>query len=708
MTAEIKGRLISCLINGVNWSDRVNSCTLQWEEFNLESGLVKATATIEIDCTGLTPLPSYRLDPTQWAKGTAVIFQVTDSLGTLRTPNVGGKGQILEEPAPAFNRDADTAPTITLQVGCTLSINNFREADADVSGIVTGVATARNVVISNILTAATAPNNISATPYPINYAIPKPGGSFVQQAGKVAASANRLLYQQNSGTVLDAPVDLNPATAYFSLTVGTDETIWEPDEGVEIPVETLTVDGITYTVSPNGYLETVATDLGFRHQIDLWDFVTPFTQATIQEVTTQIFAYDAATKSQKTVITTKRPRVALGLISNRSDRYDLITAEIKTDTNFYDANGRLERQTCEVKIPKTITVTVVNETTFIVNGLTFDWSVPIISELLESFYTYSDDALLSQLRVVRSVQQSLFDYTSATTLRPAEENISTWEKLGKDHYLFRKVRNLARILKYPFLLVSGAITLEDGTVVRTDQTLQFEMLFDSGSTFLANDGSANPPQTIYRRDNDLIEKALKSTVTFQALAGNLYRKRERAIVVEYATTEEQLYSYGTTYNGLLWGRRFGWLVGCPINDLMLASTLKPLCRVDVTHGTTIYRLLMDALTLVFTQDEAFATFRGIEIGVSTVAAPTVVTSIYTPVVTAALAGVAGATMAGAAETSGNVLAGVAGAVMTAEGTNVIFASMAANAGATFEGYNYITGAMTATAGAVFTGDGTIT
>ena len=145
-------------------------------------------------------------------------------------------------------------------------------------------------------------------------------------------------------------------------------------------------------------------------------------------------------------------------------------------------------------------------------------------------------------------------------------------------------------------------------------------------TTTADDGSTEPPATQYLSENALTERAIETCVSTTGLGSTNDNALTKDVRVQYAVSVEQLNDHGGMVSGVLWGRRYGWRIGMPLSDDVLA--LSPMDRVDVIDGANTYRFLVDGLSYVIKATEAYAFFTGIEVGVAPTSNPSLVTRLF--------------------------------------------------------------------------------
>jgi hypothetical protein len=633
---DLTAKIFRLTIGGVDWSNYCTEATLQWTELDLSNGLIFAKAEFTLDVSEVFPLPSYRRNPDQWAKGTAVLFECKNSVNAWVTPRFG-KLFIAEVPkAPSV-----ASPIINLSCCCALTLFDFNLPDGDASNVTVGTPRDRRLIIADVLAQNSIPTSFSSVPYPLDHPVPKQSGSWVDQAGKLAGAASHFLWQDNTGNVINQAIALNPSPIQ-TVTIGVNESEWEPSEGVELPPEKLIVSGVTYEVSPRTGITTITETEGNKR--DAYPPLPAYLDTyvgVIERSTVVDYPYDEASKSQTTITTLEQCKITLNPNENYfyDSAYDLTTASISTDVSYYGDRNELIRQVCTKQQPRG----VVNELEFQSNFYTL-----AVTEITTTEYFYTATMVVSSLKITTQIpkgfiypqglQSVFFDLVTSKT------EGASWTSLATNRWLYVKSEKVAYQLRYP-----------DSTA----SWLSFDLVQNPTTTYLSEDGSGAPPQTQYLTLNDLTETPITSCVYFQGLEADPYGDRTLTVSVEYGTSPDQLNVFGQNYNALIWGRRYGWRVGLPISDTLLSAT--PLSRINVVDGGDTYGLLMDGLTMVFSANESFAAFNGIEISYNS-------TPLYKKAIVATGTMNAIVSFSGAGTVTGNVLSSSVAITMTAEGT----------------------------------------
>lgn len=256
MTVNISSRVTTLTIGSQDWSawiDPSSGIQIGTPEYECGNGLLITKGTINFlfpaSFYGLPSSPLFLLNPTQWKRGQSLSIQVDGNY-----LNCSGQLLYILSIPEAPRREISGKATMSLSIGCRLALENFPpEPNRDISGVTVGTPLDRGTVISNILTYLGIPNSIGSIPYPIDYALPKTSGNFLQMAGKIADEAGYHLRCNTAGTVIAAPNDLIYGASDLSYQIGVDEKSWESIGKIsEQPLERTIVTGVVRDVTaPN-------------------------------------------------------------------------------------------------------------------------------------------------------------------------------------------------------------------------------------------------------------------------------------------------------------------------------------------------------------------------------------------------------------------------------------------------------------------------
>jgi hypothetical protein len=213
-----------------------------------------------------------RINRDRWRRGQSVNIDILDGGSWVR--HEFGTLFILKTPS-LYQPDAN----LDLEIGCMLALRSVSAPSDDKSGVSLGSSTTRSAIINNLLAAANAPALITTIDaYPIGYPLPKTEGSYIEQAGKVAYSALKYLWQNNAGQIVALDGFISPtATPVKTVRIGSGESSYAGTGGEEIPCEKYKTAGTGNQLTSNYETQTdYSEDYGPVSAIDpsLSGFVT--------------------------------------------------------------------------------------------------------------------------------------------------------------------------------------------------------------------------------------------------------------------------------------------------------------------------------------------------------------------------------------------------------------------------------------------------
>ena len=595
-----------------DWSAAVSAFTA--EESGLsEDGLKQVEGQLFIKPI---PNPPESIDPyenpSRWRPGTPVLIEVTGDGGGWIVPRYG-RLFILEE--PDF---PDPGQGINVQVGCRLTWHNTYEFDDDATGLV-GTPINSATVAQRLLEAnEIASEDISLGTWPYDLSIPEgkgPNGSFIQQAGELAyANDWRYLYQNVSGTIVSAALNLGIASPLITITLGTNDVLYQPAK----------VD----TAGPPDVLRVAAESVAFG----------PVQNPAI-EVSEVI--------GDKSEITYDDPFFGL------QSCYGTGPIARSTTQVWWDAENHYT-ETIEEGIFYALTVT------------DFGWRigsgcglVPFKRTLVQKIYDPTDKRLL---RTVTSVWQRGFTLSKAfnygalsssnlniprllerTVERyyPADNEVLERIETEKEVALWTLNPNASGRRGFPddparMINLGTSITKWKNIGGNTWQKSSTELLpksqFDSSpegnpatvrpniSTSISNTGNNQPPRLeFWDYDNTESSEEFVAELTYTIPGGGSGRTRKRLYTLPYGFSQEQCENIANLHLGLIAGRHRAALIEFPVSDALLtAAPLFP-CNVVLPSGE-IRHYRIDALAWEHTANQAKVAGVGILVG--TTSAPT--------------------------------------------------------------------------------------
>lgn len=271
MTAVIAALKIRVSIGGQSWTQCYDSFSAGVPQRS-PSGLLPITGKLSLAPSRPPESMDPRINRDRWRRGQSVNIDILDGGSWVR--HEFGTLFILKTPS-LYQPDAN----LELEIGCMLALRSVSAPSDDKSGVALGSNTSRSAIINNLLAAANAPALITTIDaYPIGYPLPKTEGSYIEQAGKVAYSALKYLWQNNAGQIVALDGAISPsATPVKTVRIGSGESSYSGTGGEEIPCEKYRTAGTGTQLTSNYETQTdYSEDYGPVSAIDpsLSGFVT--------------------------------------------------------------------------------------------------------------------------------------------------------------------------------------------------------------------------------------------------------------------------------------------------------------------------------------------------------------------------------------------------------------------------------------------------
>ena len=630
MSVNISARAFSLTINGINRTANVINISLSQNELGDSGVFVSGSITLQANYNQVTDF-TYLASPSigaNWARGVQVVYRIANDSGTLTDHLLSGARLfILQEPSPP-----DENLQITLQIGDEATLKNYRTAIVDASGIVNvtgdpsgvlnGAVTPRNTVVENYLTTADITKSISSIPYPFRYSQPQVG-TLVDTAGKMARSANHILYTNGAGTLVNRAIDL-AASAMASFTIGTDEKLFNyvDSSGIETTVDELVISGLTTKVEDQSFPITSTSVSYTKH----WRFSMANEWYSIDYISKRVTIRDYGWNGTYELINVLTETATLG-VTGFIDNSNLIQAnpaawlapESEGNTySFYDDKSRLTK-TIEEKDITQVTLqfsTTLSSNNFV--GAASFTSTKFNYQDILTEYTYSDTSVITNKRTETTKYNSFGDNSPYNRLAKEE----SW---GDGFY---SIANFYQQANYTLISDLRSVRL------RVDLG---PWQSSNSNTIYARDSSTKPPSTTYRKPFTATETQINVKLKAKPFAGDSFKKRSRPIDVDFLVSEAQATDYGNTFLALLYGRKQSFVFATAINDNLLTN-LKPLVRIDITWNGVIYQCLVDGIVWAHTLTEMLLGMRLIPLRTALVATPLVTTDlvIVSPMISAIL------------------------------------------------------------------------
>jgi len=549
-----------------------------------------------------------RKNPTRWAIGTEITVRVANSTGALVLHSRSGL-RISALPKVPTRSD----PFLRLTLSDRLSLVSFRSPPDEKSGVVLGTARARSAIINSLIVATQEPGLIlvdAIVDYSIKYPLPRfTDGSYVAQAGKVAYSALRILWVNNTGAVRAIPVSLSPGllaakTVYELL-------IYDPLEGTELPTEIVRCAGTTRdveavpdridypwqeTYGPASVISPTLvgyTLLGRVGGYETWDGTRRIIRTITYKVLGALFPdeYPGSTTLWNT------DNKIETWIYEGSDRGRLISKSEVINTVFGDA----------------LRDWIANNSNAVNNigggTIRYDLLSPLDAQKTTTQYTYDLDVIVKILVTTRELIGALV---------PNEPGIVGADNLTDSSVVETRYRPGIKPNEW-----QKSIVTQQSLVKAYPETAGGKPYFEqiqlipigTGSPDTSSGGDSTPPQPEYKPDTHTTkDRAIEGQWRIAPYPGGTYQIKIDVQLVDYAVSSSQLQQLARVRSGLRVGAHQGYTIRCPMDDYWLHN-YQPYQRFEVTEEDgTIQAYLVDGVVWALSDRERSVSFDAIWLG----------------------------------------------------------------------------------------------
>ncbi|HEY9651400.1 MAG TPA: arabinofuranosidase catalytic domain-containing protein [Coleofasciculaceae cyanobacterium] len=567
------------------------------------------------------------LNPTRWAIGNFIRIEVANDAGTL-VPFTRDYLRVLKIPAPPYAGNQ----RLELDIGDDLTLLNWRSPDGDGSEVSRGTATAVGSIVRSILRRATFDNGTNADVDTVtmdgtlNYNTPKSGGSWVDQAGRLAFTAGYILWQNKDQEIIAQPIDLDPGSAFLTATLGEDEIDFKMIQGSEKPASVVRAAGVGQEIEDR-----------------------------VESGSTEVLEY---------AVRASVPNLdADGAVTNSNDSSPLLIRKttvdwgwdgdylIRTDTtNIYEARGVAvsDQFYFDLGMSKpTSPYTLIQAEQIIEKSYYGGYSTPQEGFLIRKerdVYQVSGKALgdyykglfqrsgqlptqtLNMLHVESS--DTRYSYVGTQTRKIETKTLS---RIGRIAGASTDWANTELTIPNGFDWVVGGTALQEWEEVNPDEWRYTDQEASAGTesgsiaVMLAvvttrleinssTSGQYDPPAAETRPPRyTQTEKELSGTAEFEPTEGEDYAPRERTYQVDHVISDAQCERIAETLGALLYGRHLSLEVTLPFTPTWLSY--EPLSRIDVINGSIKYAGLTSGVTWVLAANRAIVTATLLKLGV---------------------------------------------------------------------------------------------
>jgi hypothetical protein len=519
-----------------------------------------------------------------WVRGTRVFIYAKDNSGTERLARTL---RILR----AFYEEE--AGVLTLELGCLLNLVNNRSQPGDASGVASGQLVNRIVAIANTLGGAEiAYPQIEFFDYTvgdqIDFPLIKANGSFVQTAQKALAPEQHFIWVDQNEKIRFKKFEV-PATAILNRDRSQYEEVKresvaevlpkfvrsigskiEYGTANAVPVST-TEDTLATGLVQNGAYYTARNNAGIPVPNANTEFVAQ------RVVTTFSGDYTTSTVEQ---VDTFYSRVSTGFSSG-------IHQSNGAGYLFFQANGFGQSSG-----------TVTGQEEALEREL-------VLSKRERITRFYGPNTQIQRVLVEKFTARDQLElhYAAFTVLNPPttafQEEFLTLQTVDTTYVFDPVISQITQTTVETCDLQYGRAT--DEAPVAGGEFLQCNTVVTSGQTIPINYG---PPG---------VQKEVPFTCT-ATINTNAVGAREKEVLLEYSTTQDQHCRYARLVADLLIGRKLGYEIALePTDDLLFGFV--PFLRLDVTTDGVNRKYIIDSPSFGFTMREASFRCSGIAVEV---------------------------------------------------------------------------------------------
>ncbi len=514
-----------------------------------EDGLIKTTGLLSIPTSpidGFAESLDPEINPLRFARGCQVISKIAYTPGSwIAHPRA--RLRVLKTPTALLGNE----PVLEIQIGCVLSLLNYRKLPSDDTEIPLGTYKFRYELIQALASKLGISSfGVYIEEYPINYPILTEGG-YVATMGRIAWDAGYVLWINNQEELVSIKAGINPTRPDLRVKVGTQEVQVKAIAAEETATEIIRAVGVAPDVKATENPKTIyakSSDLEFNPSSRRKTVFLGFGSNQVATHTTQ---------------TQPRGRVFPALFPGS-------TRELRSldhDTYWYydsEPEGLLRYKKEKIRQPK---------------GVIFPSQHPGNSsptdakEILTRYY-YEDDATIR-------IEKLTYEPASIVSgIAPL--------------YLGQEIRDYGLALSE---WVTQAWRLESGVWIQSSEVRKYKRGEQSrAETSFSGAGSTTPPAPERRTEPfNGEEKQFSGEVRFPPIVGAGFQEIDREYDVHYPVSEEHCQDHARLEGTLLHGRqsRVNWIL--PVGRLY-PHTYKPLMIVDWTFiNGVVKRHMMDGV-----------------------------------------------------------------------------------------------------------------
>lgn len=590
MIAKVSSRRHTITIGGQDWSTHYARLTIGRSSLSDDANPGEFVMVGELEISNTLSVPESidpKENPIRWRAGQDIFVQARNDANTAWINTSYSYLKILKVPARPGRGN------LVLDVGCRLQWALQSQFDGDRSGIVYGQPETSDIVARRLLEASgLAAGNISlsAWPYSLQRPIGKQQSSYAGQACDLAYANDWLyLYQDVNGNITDSQLNLNVGSAIATVTVGTDDLVYEPAEEPERPPEKTKVAGQGYEFT------TISNPLVEIDEVreDFSNFSPTLAGRSVSSRTTTTKSFTTGANPTYTE-RVQESKVEALIFQNPQTPGQILSYRDHVVFEQYETGKEDPSQARLISVDETERVrgrsirpedALVNMRETIRNRLDITYA--------------PDNDVIARWQSIERQAETLLDENSDDPWRQREIINEDFQWTEYAPGKFDRVDEVGR-----------ALVLEDSSLDRSFQK-PFSLRVQSKRYDRSNDNK--PFETKYFDPGVAeAERQYEATVVYIPDGGPSGRDRERLFTVAdgFGFSAEQMQGLAEKHLGIMIGRNRQYEIELAVNDALLQAG--PLPQVDVTDFDTLtYSYLADALTFEVTQTKMSALCFGI-------------------------------------------------------------------------------------------------
>lgn len=603
---NLSTRNYQLLINGLDCSPCLVALAGGFSHYD-QSGLVKIDGSLELRrVIGWTESLDDRFN-SRWARGKEIKFYVADDTGVLQLAPILGTSYVLDA-------EYDGIDQLTIQIGCKLTILDYRTPPGEGIDIPLGIGTECDDVAVALLEKAGLSGFVGTIPGSLSVPVSKLGTqSYIGLFGQLCWANNKLAYQGRDGLIYVKPVNLFAPPLTGEKWVENYAVKYERLSGAEKPCSSIITAGAKLETQPPKDSYEVSQEQYGASVSWVNDTPTSARQIIRRGLIRRTILTERVIRGARKFVTKTETYLPVNTINPESSVSSLRLAEIEIETKIY------EKQPAGNGIDEGKLLRVEKETRqanglFLKDFYAANPSRPyfplniFISQKSVTHYKYSTPITVTT--ETWAAIGSLFpneDLISPTNLVLSQRQTQTWREIRPNDYLFEET------IEQPFGIASPAAVEELEATVGVSLALRLSLVQTSKNKKRSNSGQANPPSPErFPTEAEIIEKPIIGTAYLPPLAGSNFRERERefSLPTGLCTSQEQADRAAQIEGAILWGKYKGQSFTLPVSDNLFAVT--PLAAVHWVEQTgAIQKFLGDGWSVAFTDRQLIMAADGI-------------------------------------------------------------------------------------------------